>query len=203
MLDLPDFKDSHSFYFQACGQLSSGGYEEERREYVARYKTVSGLAYLRFLAGGGKRGRHFHVDIALSRIFKGQAAPKVNSTRLTIEQEIFQRLDQPLEVHLLAQYAAPVSDVNTDSGIVFAGPSAVASTVNGTPVEIAGAHLFIRNHDFVRTIDWELYKDGLFADVYAQSTTAVTRSYLTDLFRRAEDAFNVYILGSKTHDGPA
>jgi hypothetical protein len=194
VLNLPDFQDSDCFYFEACGKIPGAKRREERSQKVARIRVAKGNAYLRLLRGGNWAG-HLHIDLALARYFPG-SHPEINSTRGEIIREIARDFGNMLDVVVFGQYVALAKDIVPGSGVVFAGPSAVVSTINNTVVEVGGAHLVFRNEGFVRTIDWQLYRDDtIFADISARSEVELSPSYLTEIFARLEKAYATYILG--------
>jgi hypothetical protein len=194
LLNFPSFKDSHCFYFEVCGKLRRARSREERSQKIARIRTARGSAYLR-LVRGGNPGGHLHVDLALARFFP-TLRPEVGSTRGEIEREIAAHFDETVDVFVFAQYATAITEIQPGAGVVFAGPSAVVSTINSTAVEVGGAHLVLRNEGFVRTIDWQIFKeDTVFSDILSHCETKVSRNYIADLFARTEKAHATYILG--------
>lgn len=195
LLKIPDFQDSHCFYFEVCGKARhTTASPQERTQSIARIRTAKGAAYLRLLRGGDMPG-HLHVDLALARFFP-KPQPEINATRREIDREIVPRLGETLDVFVFAQYVTRIEDLKPGAGVVFAGPSAVVSTINNTAVEVGGAHLLLRNEGFVTTIDWQVYKeDAVFVDILARSEIVVSPAYITDLFSRMERAYTTFILG--------
>jgi hypothetical protein len=203
LFTLPDFLSSDCFYFEACGRLRGEKAREWKRPLskIARVRLPRGNAYLRLLRGGDPPG-HFHIDLAIVRYFPN-SRPEINSTRGEIIQEVSRQFGQTLDVLVFGQYVTLVNDIPPGSGVVFAGSGAVVSVINNATVEVGGAHLVFRNEEFVRTIDWEIFKkDTVFVDIVARRELEVSPSYLVDLFRRLENAHATYILG-RTGDASA
>jgi hypothetical protein len=200
VLELPDLLKTDCFYVEACGKLR-GAKKKERSQKIARVRLSKASAYLRLLEGGDPPG-HLHIDIALTRFFP-KARPSVNSSRSAIGSDVSRHFGQALDVLIFAQFITLVEDIQAGSGVVFGGPSAVVSTVNNTTIEVGGAHLLLRNDNFVRTIDWQLYKgDSVFVDISARCEVTVSPSYLTDIVDRLHTAYETYIIG-RTVDASA
>ena len=197
-LKLPDLVGSKCYYFEACGRLVGSKRRKEAPEpsvEIARVQLKEQTAFLRFVQGGDKGPNHLHVDLALTRAFT-RKRPTINSTRAKISSEIANYNGRTLDMSVFGQFGTLSKNIPQTSGVVFAGPSVVVSTINNIVVEVGGAHLIFRNEGFVRTIDWQLYhKEMVFVDILARCEVQVTPSYLADLFARLSNAHKTYVLG--------
>jgi len=203
-LRLPDLVGSRCYYFEACGRLV----DSKRRTKapkpsveIARVRLKKQTAFLRFIQGAIKGPNHLHVDLALTRTFT-RNRPSITSTRAKITSEIANYQGRTLDMSLFGQFGTKVKDLPQTSGVVFAGPAVVVSTINKAVVEVGGAHLIFRNEGFVRTIDWQLDQKGrVFVDILARCEVQVSPSYLEDLFVRLSNAHKTYVLG-RSADAP-
>lgn len=195
MLKLPDFGNHSCYYFEACGKLRGESKRKDRSQAVARVRASKVSAYLRLLEGGEPTG-HLHVDIAVTRYFP-KSAPEINATRRSIEHAVEKHFGKQIDVLVFAQFVVMLDEINPGSGVVFAGPNAVVSTVNNVAVEVGGAHLVLRNEGFIRSIDWQIFRDDtVFVDISARvDDLTVSESYLLTIFEQMDSSFKTYILG--------
>ncbi|HEV7667188.1 MAG TPA: hypothetical protein VGS22_01605 [Thermoanaerobaculia bacterium] len=195
-MELPDLSRTDCYYLEACGKPVGVVAQKKslRTQKIARVRLSGANAYLRLVEGGVPPG-HFHIDLALTRLFPS-VRPDVNSNRSTIISDISLHLGQEYDVLIFAQFITMAKDIPADSGVVFGGVSAVVSTVNKATIEVGGAHLILRNDPFVQTIDWQLYRgDAVFVDITARCKATVSLSYLTDITGRLMASYETFILG--------
>ncbi len=161
---------------------------------VSRRSAKTGHTYLRFLAGGSK-GNHFHVDIALAKIFPPGRKPEVTAKTSAILERLDEHKGQKLELLLVGRYILTADLDKLDGGLLFTGPRAVVPTVNDSTAIVTGARLEISNDKAIEFIQWDVFGREIVVDIHGQCNTEVSDAYMVDALQLIHEGFSTYILG--------
>jgi hypothetical protein len=191
MVILPDFAGSRCVYFQACGHLPRATTGEA--SMISILPTNAGRAYLRFIGGGTKKN-HFHVDIALAKIFPRGEKPEPTAKT----QEVLQHLEldkgKKLKLLVVGQYVINLKEINASAGVLSGSRSLVSGTSEAV-VEVDGARLTIKNDTHIEGIRWDVFGEGVLIDVFGSCELKIADDYLMVAFSIVQKGFNSYILG--------
>jgi hypothetical protein len=206
---LPDFKNPHFFWMTLCAEAPNAGpdlvkWMRGEKDTIAIYKVDRGDAYLRLMLGGGKNGRHVHLDVFSPELStkKNKTSPESQSDQLVelteMDKSISRLLGEEIEVHLRAGYKAQIEEL-PETGIIRA--FSFDTTVGNVSLKLDGAMFAIKGAP-IQGITWNVLHDGDIAVTLEADGLKIilAEDYLLTANKIAEEAFNIFVLGKAINE---
>lgn len=192
---LPKFECDYLLSLTVCGRLQKGGSKGEDLPKVARYKSSSGLAYLR-VNHGGKDSRHLHVDCTLGKYFK-KHKPKIEHKKTETIKIINNVLGVNIDTSVVGFFKVPLDNL---PDIGFVKPFCIERGSSKSRFKMTECAFSLSGLP-VQKIKWFLEEEGkkTFVNIRIQGRrhTKVSEEYLVESFDWINKLFMVFIMGSE------
>jgi len=198
IIELPKFEGQYGLSLTVCGRLKSAIKKsatiENDHPKVARYRTGSGIAYLRARLGG-KSGRHLHVDCTLQKYFPPNLKPKVTHNKDEVLKIISCVLDKKIDISIIAYFEVPFQDIS-ETGFIALLSKKRGFGDTGFKVTECGIS-FTRLP--VKNVKWSLKQKGKTTLVNirmeGERSAKVSREYLLEAWEWINELFMIFVLG--------
>jgi len=193
---LPNLASEKSCRLVACGLVHSDkkavlDWLKERRRFIASYKKEKNRHFVRLMTGG-RRDRHFHLEIALASWFPKNQQPKAASKISEIQDAIDRISGEKLDLNLSADFSSSLAQLPES------GPIRLLSTktsMAGTSVQLTAGTLDVSGSR-INQIQWCLInEDKVMVTLETQVDSSVTAKYLTEAHEMMEKYYRVLVLG--------
>jgi len=200
-IELPTFANKYCVLMTACGELrdtkagTTRGLREEEAK-VARYRTVSGMAFVRVWLAG-KPVRHLHVDCALRKCFPEEKMPKATHKKSEVLDVIESVLGRQIEVSIRGSFDVPLVTL-PETGLIRSLAGEQAST--GMSVKLVGCELSVTGAP-VSKIGWNISegksKKTVHVRMRGRISTVVSESYLMESWEWINKQLGLFVLGRR------
>lgn len=193
--ELPNLKSGRASRLFACGAVVTENKKllewlSSERQLVAAY-TKSGVRYFARLMTGGRKKKHFHMEVALADWFRDAGTPSANSKISDINACVERVLGDKIALNLGADFL-----VRSDE-LPDAGPIKILSAKTqaaGTTIELTGGVLSVAGSRITQ-ISWGRADERhTMITLYAYLDSVVAPKYLFDSQDLMERFFRVLVL---------
>jgi hypothetical protein len=201
-IDLPNMSASTSTRIVACGAVyteekSVREWLKERRHMIAAYKKGGKRHFVRLMTGG-RKDRHFHLEVALANWFPGDAQPTVTSKLSEVQEAAAEILGAKLDLHLSCDFTIEFKKLPDGGPIRLLSAE---TRVAGTAVQLTAGVLTVSGSR-INEIAWSRYsEDMVMITLEAHLDLNVAPKYLLEGQEMMERFFRVLVLGQPTPTG--
>lgn len=201
-IDLPNLSSSTSTRIVACGAV----YTQEkpilewlktRRHMIAAYKKGGKRHFVRLMTGGRKE-KHFHLEVALADWFPTDAQPTITSKLSEIQETAVEILGAKLDLNLSCDFSLDFKKLPEGGPIRLLSAE---TRVAGTAVQLTAGVLTVSGSR-INEIAWSRYnEDMVMITLEAHLDLNVAPKYLSEGQELMERFFRVLVLGQPTPTG--
>lgn len=168
-----------------------------RRHMIAAYKKGGKRHFVRLMTGGRKE-KHFHLEVALASWFPADAQPTITSKVSEIQETAVEILGAKLDLNLSCDFTLDFKKLPEGGPIRLLSAE---TRVAGTAVQLTAGVLSVSGSR-INEIAWSRYnEDMVMITLEAHLDLNVAPKYLSEGQELMERFFRVLVLGQPTPIG--